>query len=172
MADFEKAFPLILENEGGLSNDPQDAGGITNMGITKQDLATYLDKPISTIPNDSIINLSLDLAKQIYITQYWNPMLLDQVTDQNAATVIFDCGVNMGPGTAIKFIQRPYFPHQDGVMGAQTLQRLNNDLVGNAVKNIMKGAIGRYTSIVQNNSTQIVFFTGWMNRVTKYLNYL
>ena len=35
MSDFDKAFELLIGNEGGYVNNPKDPGGETNWGITK-----------------------------------------------------------------------------------------------------------------------------------------
>ena len=35
MSDFDKAFDLLIGNEGGYVNAPKDPGGETNWGITK-----------------------------------------------------------------------------------------------------------------------------------------
>ena len=34
MADVDKLLPFILKWEGGFANDPADAGGATNKGVT------------------------------------------------------------------------------------------------------------------------------------------
>ena len=36
MADFNKAIDKVLVNEGGYVNDPNDAGGETKFGISKE----------------------------------------------------------------------------------------------------------------------------------------
>ena len=35
MSDFDKAFELLIGNEGGYVNNQKDPGGETNWGITK-----------------------------------------------------------------------------------------------------------------------------------------
>ena len=35
MSDFDKAFDLLIGNEGGYVNNPADPGGETNWGITR-----------------------------------------------------------------------------------------------------------------------------------------
>ena len=36
MAEFSLAIPIVLENEGGYVDDPNDPGGETNFGISKR----------------------------------------------------------------------------------------------------------------------------------------
>ena len=34
MADYKKLIPFVLKYEGGIVDDPDDAGGFTNKGVT------------------------------------------------------------------------------------------------------------------------------------------
>ena len=36
MSDFDRAFDLLMDSEGGYSDDPLDPGGETNFGISKR----------------------------------------------------------------------------------------------------------------------------------------
>jgi hypothetical protein len=65
---FDKAFELIIGLEGDYSNDPDDPGGETKYGICKR-----------YNPGIDIKNLTVDQAKDIYLTRYWIPAGCDSV---------------------------------------------------------------------------------------------
>ena len=44
MGDFDAAFELLMENEGGFVDDPDDPGGRTNWGITEGFLRAIGDR--------------------------------------------------------------------------------------------------------------------------------
>ena len=99
MADFDVALKRTLEFEGGYSNDPQDPGGETNFGITEREAVRQgYNGDMRTIP--------MSMVQFIYHTSYWNSMQCDRINDQQIANHLFDCGVNMGSGTAGRILQK------------------------------------------------------------------
>lgn len=88
MSNFERAFQLIVGEEGGYSNDPQDPGGETKFGICKR-----------SYPNVDIQQLTLDQARGIYKRDYWDKLHLD-TQPWHIALLMFDAGVNQGVGAA------------------------------------------------------------------------
>jgi lysozyme family protein len=104
-----KILNKTLEYEGGLTNDANDAGGLTKYGISQ---AAY--------PNLDIANLTLDQAAQIYDVDYFHKTPAPFI--QNAACLwkVFDIGVNQGVGTATKYVQRIIGTLPDGNFGPQS----------------------------------------------------
>jgi hypothetical protein len=88
---FDKALSFVLSWEGGYSNDPNDAGGETNFGISKR-----------AYPNEDIKNMTMDRAMEIYRNDYWNACNCDDLP-YPLDMVIFDTAVNMGVGRAKSF---------------------------------------------------------------------
>lgn len=151
MADFNKAIEIILANEGGYVNNPNDPGGETNFGICKK-----------SYPNVDIKNLTKDGAKAIYKIVYWDKVNGDQINDQNLATAVFDFAVNAGTGTAIKQIQKTLNVTVDGVLGPKTMAALNAS--SGLSKSFAKRRARYYIDIVKNKPTQIEFLASWINR--------
>jgi lysozyme family protein len=83
---FEKAIEFTLKWEGGYSNDPTDPGGETKYGISKR-----------AHPNLDIANLTLEDAKNIYRTEYWDASGCNNLSEP-FDMVVFDAAVNMGVG--------------------------------------------------------------------------
>ena len=151
MADFNKAIEVILKNEGGYVNNPNDPGGETNFGICKK-----------SYPKVDIKNLTKDGAKAIYKKDYWDKVNGDQINDQNLATSVFDFAVNAGTGTAIKQIQKTLNVTADGVLGPKTMAALNSS--SGLSKSFAKRRVRYYIDIVKNKPTQIEFLVSWINR--------
>lgn len=118
--NFDKAFKLVVGEEGGFSKDPEDpgnwTGGKKGLGILK---GTKYGISAASYPNLDIVNLTLDKAKSIYLANYWNPCGCDELSFQ-VALPLFDCAVNCGKNEAIILLQRALGAKQDGVMGAAT----------------------------------------------------
>lgn len=159
-----------VKAEGGYVNDPSDKGGETNYGIT---VATARANGYT----GSMRDLPLQTAKDIYRNEYLVKPGFSTFPSTIAAE-LFDTGVNMGPATATKFLQRAVNALQgsglavDGKMGPATrgavVTYLNSranaqDILLKAL-NCLQGV--RYIELVEANASQRRFINGWLaNRV-------
>lgn len=57
---WDRCISFVLRWENGLSENPQDPGGLTNFGISQR-----------AYPNLDIRNLTVEQAKEIYYRDYW-----------------------------------------------------------------------------------------------------
>lgn len=112
--DFDAAFTLLIDREGGYINDRRDPGGETKYGISR---ARY--------PGEDIAGLTLARAKAIYARDYWGPAGCDAAPEP-AKFQLFDMAVNSGVRAAIKTLQRAVGAAPDGVLGPLTLQALQS----------------------------------------------
>ena len=118
MSDFDKAFELLIGNEGGYVNNQKDPGGETNWGITKTvAVANGYAGDMRTMPKET--------AKGIYKKMYWDRLQCDQLPFV-VAFQLFDAGVNHGNSQAVKFLQRALSVADDGVIGAKTIAATNS----------------------------------------------
>ena len=117
-SNFSRCIGPILEAEGGFIDHPDDPGGATNMGITFNTLKAWRRPDEITV--DDVRNLTEDEAKQIYHANYWNALSCDELPD-GVDLVVFDFGVNAGPGRSAKTLQRVVGVKDDGVIGPITL---------------------------------------------------
>jgi lysozyme family protein len=189
MADFDKAYSITLGHEGGYSNDPYDVGGETYKGVSRSyypDWAgwTIIDKAKSDpkFPNCLQGNNKLDvLIKQFYKENYWNLFWGDQLPNQEVANELFDTGVNMGVGRAVKYLQKALNVLnrnqndyadvvEDGSFGMNTLGALNQYLAIDdesfllKIMNILQGM--HYIDYMTKSPTQEKFARGWLKRVS------
>lgn len=109
MSTFDRAMSFVLKFEGGYINDPNDAGGETNFGISKR-----------SYPSEDIKALTVDRAKELYKNDYWLPVCADQLPE-NMAIAVMDCAVNQGVGTASRLLQLALGVEVDGNIGPKTI---------------------------------------------------
>jgi lysozyme family protein len=100
--NYSYALQEVLKSEGGYTNDPRDPGGATNFGITIADYRMYIN-PQGT-PAD-VRNMSVDQAKEIYQSKYWNKVQGDAL-QSGVDYCVFDYGVNSGVSRANSVYQR------------------------------------------------------------------
>ncbi|MCY0385673.1 hypothetical protein OVY01_00135 [Robbsia sp. Bb-Pol-6] len=170
----------VLATEKGYVNDPADAGGETNFGITIAVARAFgYTGPMKSMTRDTAI--------AIYRARYWTQPHFDQIAavDLPLASNLFDGGVNMGPATAVAWMQRALnvlnaqgasFPDivVDGGAGAMTLAALRmyktqRGAPGMAVLLEMVRALRRvaYIQIAENKPINEKFEYGWQQRVSQ-----
>jgi lysozyme family protein len=151
---FSRCIEVVLKNEGGYVNHPQDPGGETNFGITKKEY-----------PDLDIKNLTRNHAIEIYHSDYWNKMNLLGIYDENIVLQLFDMGVNAGRKTAIKMVQRIIEAQVDGIIGEETTFLINNFPYDDLVETYKQERKKYYFDIARRNPDLQVFLTGWLNRI-------
>lgn len=107
--NFERAIPILLEEEGGLVDNPRDPGGLTNYGISQR-----------SYPHVDIRALTRASAAAIYARDFWPACGADKL-QWPLCLFAFDHGVNAGPVAAIKCLQRAAHVNDDGHLGPLTL---------------------------------------------------
>lgn len=122
LANATYCIGLLLVDEGGYVNNPEDNGGPTNLGITLDVFRRYV-KPKATI--DDIKKLTRVQAIDVYKQQFWNTVRADELMS-GIDYAVFDFGVNSGPSKAIKLLQHVAGVPPDGRFGPATLTAVNN----------------------------------------------
>lgn len=90
---FEICVAKLLMLEGGINDDPNDRGGLTNFGISK-----------NAHPDVDIANLTKEQAIDIYWHEYWLVLDCDQYNPA-LAYVVFDSGVHEGVGRPQQYLE-------------------------------------------------------------------
>ncbi len=116
-ARFLPCLSIVLRHEGGFSNDPQDPGGATMMGITRATLAEWRGEAVTA---EEVRALTEEEAREIYRARYWNVLRCDDLPP-GIDLMVFDFGVNAGPGAAARMLQRAVGVRADGAIGPVTL---------------------------------------------------
>ena len=121
-SNFRACVDVILDKEGGYVDHPNDPGGATNMGITFNTLKAWRHENIT---KQDVKDLKVEEARQIYQANYWNALSCDELPP-GVDLVVFDLGVNAGPGRSAKILQRVVGANADGVIGPITLGAANS----------------------------------------------
>ena len=148
MGDFQRCIPVILAEEGGLSNHRRDPGGVTKFGISRR-----------AYPNLDIARLTRDQAISIYRADYWAKINGDDLP-VGLDLLVFDTAVNLGVITAAMLLQEAVGVTMDGVIGPITLSRARQqmpDLLGDY------GALRAWRYEINRNED--VFGKGWFRRL-------
>lgn len=154
MAKFEDAIDAVLANEGGLSNNSADKGGLTNYGISQ---AAY--------PDLDIRNLTRVEAENLYERDFWK---FDAIQSQRVATKLFDACVNMGTVRAVRQIQLALGAIEvgpivaDGIPGSATIEAINAADEGRLMDEF-KARLAKYYC----DLNQPEFLLGWLRRAVK-----
>jgi lysozyme family protein len=174
----EDLIDEVLRVEGGYVDDPNDAGGETNFGIT---IATARAAGYKGAMRD----LPRQLAREIYRRRYVVDPGFAAVIPISAAIAaeLVDTGVNMGPGVASRFLQRALNATNrqgrdwadipvDGVVGPGTVQALRSALARRGkvdgerillvALNALQGA--RYIELAEGRQANEQFVWGWLDK--------
>jgi lysozyme family protein len=152
---FLKCIAVVLKNEGGYSNNTSDKGGETNYGISQR-----------AYPAIDIKNLTIGQAIEIYYNDYWHPMNLDGVNNDDLVLQVFDMGVNSGTKMSIKILQRLIGVPDDGIIGNMTLRAIR-EFYGDIDEEFKKRRKLFYVTLVQKDLSQRVNLRGWLNRIDR-----
>jgi len=180
MSDLKrKVINDIIEREGSYINDPRDSGGETNYGITVAVARAYGY-------TGEMKKLHRSAAFTIYSKLYWDKLMLDNIESLSTllAAELADTAINMGVGTAAKFLQRSlnalndrqryyYDLTVDGDIGGKTLialrsyfkvRGLDGEKVLLRMLNSLQGAY--YVELSERREKDEAFIFGWfLNRV-------
>ncbi len=176
---FDNAVSYVLMREGGLVENPNDPGGITNHGISLRFLRSI---PVDTLKqygvyvgtiaeSDDILQLTEDQAKEIYRGEFWNKASFLSLNRQEVINYIFIMAVTMGISPAVKCAQRAVWAvlknkkclSEDGVLNELTIDLINH------CEYFMLPAMrseraSTYKIIVERNPKEKDFLDGWLSR--------
>jgi lysozyme family protein len=153
MSTFDTALRFILDAEGGYVNDPDDAGGETNYGISKR-----------AYPDLDIASLTRYDAENIYYRDYWLRCQCNELPDQFAIAV-FCSAVNHGADRAVRLLQETLQVDIDGVIGQHTIaaarSQNNRYVLGRLLS--FRGVF--YADLATRKPEQRKFLRGWLRRL-------
>lgn len=172
MANFTISLHKTLLHEGGYINDPDDRGGETYKGISRNAHKNWkgwkiLDSYKYKKEFPKILDTDIELHREIerfYLINYWNPLKADLINHQYVANSIFDFGVNAGIKTSVKLAQSIIEVETDGIIGTLTLGKLNAQDSNNFLTAFTVKKIAYYISIIKNRPANKKFLYGWIIR--------
>lgn len=139
--NFYNSLGTIFGHEGGYTNDPDDLGGPTNMGVTQSTYDDYCRR--HNMKTKDVKNLSRDEAIEVYYNDYWKASGADKVDNPVGALILFDTAILHGVGRAKQF-----YKASDGDFSK-----------------VMDMRRKHYEKRVKENPSQQKYLKGWNNRV-------
>jgi len=185
MAQFDEAYKITMRFEGGYANNPHDNGGETYKGIARNFWPNWHGWPIvhsiiATKPASLNTALAANAELQamvlsFYKANFWDTESLDSIHDQQIGNQLFDIAVNMGTGTASKFLQQGVNKVSptaalvvDGQVGPHTIAAANSvsaHALHDAINDLRKA---KYEAIIAHDPSQAQFRNSWFSRLTPY----
>lgn len=186
MANVDSLLPYILKFEGGFVNDPADAGGATNKGVT---IATWRqvgydkdgDGDIDVADLKMLTNA--DVRNRVLKPAFWDRWKADRIKSQGVANILVDWVWGSGKH-GIVIPQCLLGVVSDGIVGEKTLAAVNAadprqlfDTIFEARKkflhDITNQSIARYERKIGRKATEAElkkhtnkrFIKGWLNRL-------
>ena len=154
LVEFDDIIEKVLEHEGGLVDDPTDAGGLTNMGISQR-----------AYPDEDIRGLTVERAKELYRRDYWDRFRVSNLPNR-LRHIYVDMCINMGGRRATKILQEACNSKNankidvDGGIGPATIKAATN------VEPFRLRAyrVMFYAELVMKKPDQEKFWVGWFRR--------
>ena len=160
----------ILANEGSeYTDDPGDRGGPTKFGITLATLSEVRGQSQSqSCTADDVKALTESEARAIYRARYIEQPGFGKITDDHLRAFLADWGVNSGPATAIKALQRCIGAEADGILGPLTIFRANNYSPSTVLAHLIDARADFYRAVVAHHPEDARFLAGWLNRNDRF----
>ena len=158
---FDRALALVLRHEGGLSDDPNDPGGITNHGISIRfagSIGLDLDGDGKTTKAD-IRAMTPEYAAEIYKMHFWDKYWCSDLPPR-IAIALFDGVVNQGP-VVVRFLQRAAGVRPDGFIGPVTLRAVREAEWYGLLRRFMSHRAMHYANLKNVN----LYGRGWYARL-------
>jgi lysozyme family protein len=157
ISNWQKSFELMLKSEGGYVNNPADPGGMTNLGVTKATWENWVGRESDEA---EMRGLTPEKVEPLYKKKYWDAVRADDLP-VGLDYLMFDFGVNAGPGRAIKLLQSAVGVTPDGGFGPLTLAAVQAIDPVELIEKFSQAKEDFYRSL----GTFATFGKGWLNRV-------
>jgi lysozyme family protein len=164
---IDEGLEHILEVEAGYQDQTEDTGNYidgkligTNRGITPEAYKEFYGK-VPTV--EDMKNLTKAQALEIYKSDYVSKPKFDLINDPNLQTAVVDFGVNSGPTTAVKMLQKLIGAEEDGLLGPDTLEKVNN-YEGDILSDFYDSR-REFINNMQDGPKKEKYQKGWLNRI-------
>jgi lysozyme family protein len=157
ISNWQKSFELMLKSEGGFVNHPSDPGGMTNLGVTKATWENWVGRESDEA---EMRGLTPEKVEPLYKKKYWDAVRADDLP-VGLDYLMFDFGVNAGPGRAIKVMQSAVGVTPDGGFGPMTFAAVQAIDPVELIEKFSQAKEDFYRSL----GTFATFGKGWLNRV-------
>ena len=163
--NWDQAFKQMLASEGGFTDDERDNGnklpdgrkGSTMLGVTQFNWEQHVGHQVT---HDDMRKLTPADVEPLYKKKYWDVVRADELPS-GIDYLVFDMGVNAGPGRSIKLLQAAVGVTPDGGFGPITMKAVQ---AADPVKLIQDFSDAK-EDFYRGLNDFSVYGTGWLNRV-------
>lgn len=155
------ALPFTLGYEGGVSNHPDDPGGLTFKGVTQKVYNNY--RRAEGLPTRPVTEMTETELQAIYDQRYYRVIQGDRLP-AGLDFAVFDFAVNSGPAQAAKELQRVLGVGVDGHIGDETVAAACAKAQEDEEK-LIADYCARRLSFMKKLKNWKSFKTGWTRRV-------
>ncbi|MGF6954723.1 lysozyme family protein [Paraburkholderia youngii] len=180
-ARFEKISKIVLLNEGGFVDDPNDSGGATNKGIAWDTWKAYAEEDVGVEPTlDNLKALTDAQAKIIYLKRYWEPRGFCGFVNEKTALNVYDWTITSykAPKKIQELLVSDY-SHSIAIDNHLTKALIDYiNAIEDQEEFVQKVGAARkqyYTSLAYDDKGKPTknhrFLVGWLSRVNRCLSY-
>jgi len=155
--NFSRALALVLQSEGGWSDNPADPGGATMKGVTLANFRKYVKADATKA---DLRKISDAQVATVYRRFYWDAIAGAELP-AGVDYAVFDFAVNSGPGRAAKYLQAAAGASPDGRIGPATLAAVRARPAGVLIDDLCDARLG----FLERLPTWPKFGRGWSGRV-------
>ena len=162
--NYAASLHFVLQAEGGYSDDPGDTGGATMRGITHLEYDAY--RKAHGLPRRPVREISDAEVLDIYRRQYWDRVAGDALPFP-LDLIAMDTAVNMGVGTAVKFLWQA-----DGHAASYRLAPSLLHVLAAKSREAVHAIAGEFLLLREERYHRIAeiphdrkFLRGWLNRL-------
>lgn len=163
--NWDQAFKQMLASEGGFTDDERDKGnrlpdgrkGSTMLGVTQFNWERHLGHEVT---HDHMRRLTPADVEPLYKKKYWDVVRADELPS-GIDYLVFDMGVNAGPGRSIKLLQAAVGVTPDGGLGPISMAAVQAVDPVKLIQDFSDAKEDFYRGL--NDFT--THGTGWLNRV-------
>jgi lysozyme family protein len=153
--EFERAISMVMRDEGGYVNDPDDPGGETKYGISAR-----------SYPGVDIQALTADGARAIYWAHWWLPFRFGALPMPFSAKS-FDISINCGARKSIAMLQAAAGILGDGEIGPLTIATVERAHPDALWTRYVARIVEHYRVIAVSTPKSMKYLDGWLRRANE-----
>lgn len=151
----------------GITNDPDDRGGATLVGITFSTYSTFKATAVKepkTVALERFRNLSYAEWLEILKTMFWDRWRADEIRNQEVAEMLVDWVWTSGKH-GITLPQRLLGVKADGIAGRETLEAVNSRDGAALFQRLKRERLVFIDRICLSHPANRKFRNGWIRRI-------
>ena len=154
--NFRDCLELVLKHEGGYVDHPKDPGGRTNLGVTQRVWEEWIGHPAT---EKDMRELTPAIVAPMYEMRYWRTSYCEKLP-RGLDLLVFSMAVNAGAGRSVKLLQDAIGVVADGVIGPNTMAKINEANVETLIDKFSEARTAFYKGL----KLFPVFGRGWLAR--------